>query len=172
MNKTIKEDFCLTPLEENMTFDAQCWVAINTTSSEETEVVFFNPNQKENTNSEDIEIFEDFATMIFENHFSLNDDNSESQTDINPNKCTKSGCLVEEVEDYDEESGRVWKELHANAQIIDVYKNKNMEDIKELVKVAKKDLDNLEINSKESSRDQIAYQKDPYSYYGLNRNDF
>lgn len=173
MNTKNKEiEFDLIALEPGMTFDETCWVAINTTSYEKTEVIFFNLSQKENTNSEDLENFEDFCEYVFEEYFAINSREAEVQTDISPGKGTKSGCVVEEVEDFDEESNRVWTELSAKAQIIDVYKNKTMEEVKELIKIAKKDLDNLEANEKEATQDSISYQKDPYAYHGVSRNDF
>lgn len=171
-NKEKEVAFDLIPLEKGMTFDETCWVAVNTRSDETTEVIFFNSNQKEGTNCEDLEKFEEFCEYVFEDYFFLDSRDAEVQTDISPVKGTKSGCVVKEVEDFDEDSNKCWTELIAEAQIIDVYKNKTLDEIKQLVQVASKDLDNLESNSKSDMSETISYQNDPYAYYGVSRNDF
>lgn len=164
-----KEEIELKPVVEGMTYDENCWVMINTKSAEKCEIIFFNPHQKMDTDFEEVEKLSEFAKSMFENEFCISND-GDVQTEINENKCTKSGCDVTEAEDYDEE--RSWKYLSASGQIIDIYKNKTLDELVTLVKEAQKDLDNLEVNAKENMADQQSYEKDPYAYYGVSRSDF
>lgn len=164
-----KEVIELKPVTEGMTYDQNCWVMINTRSSDACEIIFFNPSQKMDTDFEEVEKLSEFAESMFDNEFSISSDD-DVETEINENKCTKSGCDVTEHEDYDEES--CWKYLSASGQIIDIYKNKSLDELVELVKEAKKDLNFLEEAAKDNMADTQSFQKDPYAYYGVSRSDF
>jgi hypothetical protein len=165
-----KKEITPKPIMEGMTYDDNCWVAINTSSENETEVIFYNPSQVKDID-DGFDKLESFAEIVFEDHFSISGDN-DTETDLKPAKCTKSGCATEEVEDYDEESGRCWKEWAANGQIIDVYKNIPLDKLPELIEAAKKDLKTMEEGAIENAADTKLYNKDPYAYHGVSRSDF
>lgn len=164
-----KKEITPEAINEGMTYDQTCWVAIDTSSSEKTKVIFYNPGQAKP--DEDFEKFEDFAKYIFEENFKVGKDGP-VETDINPNKCTKSACDVKEVGDFCEDLGKSFSTLQADGQIIDVYKGISLEKLPELIKVAQKDLENMEESAKSDYAESADLASDPYRYYGVRRSDF
>ena len=157
-----------TPVFEGMTYDSSCWLAINVSSSEKTEVIFYNPKQM--SSDEGFEKLSQFAEYVFDENFISRDD--KPLVDINETKCTKSACDVKEDEDYDEETGRSWKIQIPDGQIIDVYKNIPKEKISELIKAANTDLSNMEKDAVSNAKDDNLLRNDPHRYYGVSPSDF
>lgn len=154
------------PYLANMTYDENCWLIIDCRSNDTAYVSFYNPKQDKD---KEYENFQEFAQVYIENEFSRFDNN---QTEYKENSASASGCNATEDEDFDEESGRVWKVWVAEGQVIEVMTGVKLEHIPEQIKKVEKSLDNVEKEEIEASQESAAERKDPYGYRGLSPRDF
>lgn len=164
-----EENVEIKPLFEGMTYTDESWLVINTRDNKKPEVIFYTKSQDNEENFIDIK---EFASFIFEDKFVIPSKSTNIEEDITDTKCTKSGCLVTEEDDCNEESRKSFKVLVAKTQMIDIYQKIELKNIPDLISAAKKDLARLEENELESFSETKEYQKDPHSYYGVSKSDF
>ena len=167
----MKKEMTYEPFIERMTLEEGSWILIDAQSTEETKVVFFNPKQDPEINTEDALTFKNFAEYYFDENFqhSIRDG---ANMDFKENIAYAAGAKATQDEDYDEDSHRSFKIWVADAQVINVYKDLKLENIPEMIKKTEKEVEEVEKEEIEAAQDNADFQKDPYAYYGVRRSDF
>lgn len=162
----MKKEIVPQPYLANMTYDDNCWLIIDCRSNDTPYVSFYNPAQDEH---KEYENFQEYAQVYIENEFAGFDN---KEISYNDKSARASGAKAEEDEDYDEESGRVWKVWVPEAQVIEIQTGIKLEQIPEEIKKQEKVLENIEKEEIECSQESAAERKDPYGYRGLSQRDF
>jgi hypothetical protein len=162
----MKKEIIPQPYIASMTYDEDCWLVIDCRSSDSAYVTFYNPKQDPD---KEYETFKDYAESYIDNEFCSFESKNIEYKD---NTASASGCNVTEDEDYDEESGRSWKVMVADGQVIEVMTGIKLENIKDMVKKTERSLDDMESDEKYNAADAAEEARDPYAYRGLSRRDF
>jgi hypothetical protein len=167
--KNNKKEITPEPYLANMTYDEDCWLIIDssTSSTKDTSYVcFYNPKQDP---TKEFETINEYAQAYFDDEFSSF---NYPKIEHSEKSATAYGCDVSEDEDFDEASGRSCNVLVPNGQVIEVKTGIKLEDIKKEIFNVETTLDNLASNSKSEAKEAADEREDPYKARGLSRRDF
>jgi hypothetical protein len=155
------------PYNEGMTMTENSWVVVDCSTSNETKVTFYTPEQ-DNHEEGSFNNLQEFADAYLEDNALL----QEQEVTTTEGKISIQSSTSEETDDFDEDSGKSWKYFVANAQLIDFYQKFNIANLPGIVAETEKDLENIEKDEVANAEDSAEYHKDPYAYYGVSRRDF
>lgn len=150
--------FELIPTHEHMTYDEKSYIAIKVDLEGDFKVFFYNPAQDIHKEIPNLEIFNE---SIFEEHFNFH------RADIGEYSNKEETGTASGVETNGSDGDYSYK-----GELIHTYKNKKIEDIPALINNAFTDLDSLQKDAIEQTKENEEYRKDPMGYYGHKPSDF